>query len=154
MWHTDNYGAVCIIRKGSNKSHLQNLSENIFNICTDNSILFNIKWIPRMFISFADMLSKQIDHDDWETTKGLFRFLDKKWGPFTIDRFADNHNTKTGRFYSKFLCPDTEGVNAFHFSWFGENNYLVPPVYLVPYVLKHMKYYRAKGTLVIPNDVI
>jgi len=41
-------------------------------------------------------------------------------------------------------------VNAFSISWEGENNFLVPPVYLVPRVLKHMQVSKCEGTLVVP----
>ena len=151
IWSTDNYGASCIVEKGSNKEHLQDLSESIFEICKKGGISFSIKWIPREFLSFADMLSKQPDYDDWETTPEFFDYISSIWGPFSIDRFADDSNHKLQRFNSKYYCVDTEGVDAFRFSWENENNFLVPPVYLVPRVLKHMECFRAKGVLVVPK---
>ena len=72
------------------------------------------------------------------------------WGPFTIDRFADSKNTKLKRFNSKFLCPSTEGVDAFTVSWKSENNFIVPPVYLAGKAIKHLEYYGARGVLVVP----
>ena len=150
VWSTDNYAASCIIDKGSNKLQIQELCENIFNVCKNQGIKLSVKWVPREFVSFADKLSREVDYDDWETTSNFFEHINSMWGPFTIDRFANEKNAKTSRFNSKFHCPVTEGVNAFHYSWAGENNYLVPPVYLVPRVLRHMKYYKAKGVLVVP----
>ena len=95
-------------------------------------------------------MSKQQDYDDWQTTKFFFDLLNHKWGPFTVDRFADNENAKVGRFNSKFYCPSSAAVDAFSCSWAGENNYLVPPVSLIPKVLQHMQFYRATGVLVVP----
>ena len=150
LWHTDNYAASLIVKNGSRKPELQRLSEIIFDTCQKANIQLEIKWIPRECITFVDGLSKQPDGDDWETTQEFFAFLNNIWGPFTIDRFADNINSNLSRFNSKFHCPGTEGVDAFSTSWEAENNYLVPPVYLIPRLLEHMKTSRAAGVLVLP----
>ena len=95
-------------------------------------------------------LSKVIDWDDWCTTYSLFQFIESRWGPHTVDRFADSGNTKLPRFNSKFFCPNTEGVDAFSLAWSDENNYLVPPVSSIPTVLQHMETQKCKGTMVAP----
>ena len=41
-------------------------------------------------------------------------------------------------------------VDAFTVSWGGENNWLVPPVFLIPRVINHMKLGKEQGTLIIP----
>ena len=93
---------------------------------------------------------KSMHDDDWETTPHLLDLLQRKWGNFTLDCFADTSNRKTQKFYSKYHCPETLGVNAFLYSWANEFVYLVPPVYLVGKVLKHLRYFRGKGVLVVP----
>ena len=80
----------------------------------------------------------------------FFKYLDRLWGPFTIDRFADQSNNKLTRFNLNFLCPNTEGVDAFCVPWDKENNYLVPPITAVCKVLQHMEFYQASGVLVVP----
>ena len=149
-WHTDSFAATQIFKKGSNKPDLQLLSEQIFDLCHRFHIKPAIKWIPRSFLTEVDAMSRQIDYDDWETTSLLFSLLQMKWGPFTVDCFADNQNAKTTKFYSKYLCPSSSGVNAFLHSWAHENNYLVPPVYLVGRTIKHLRYYEGRGVLVVP----
>ena len=149
-WHTDNYAASCVFESGSNKIELQILSEEVFEVCKSSKIKISVKWVPRECIPRADALSKTIDHDDWETTAPFFAYLNNLWGPFTIDRFADSNNAKVQRFNSKFMCPGTEGVDAFLSTWKNENNFLVPPVYLAGKVLRHMQYYGTKGVLVVP----
>ena len=62
---------------------------------------------------------------------------------FTVELFAI-------LFYSKFHCPKSSGVNAFLFSWAGENCFLAPPVSLVPQVLLHLNYYKTSAVLVVP----
>ena len=141
LWHTDNYATSPIIKHG--KTYLTFVNRKEY-------ITLKVKWIPREYISFADRLSKQLDYDDWETTPSFFRYLNEIWGPFTVDRFADEKNAKIARFYSRFFCPKSEGVNAFQSSWSSENNYLVPPVHLVPDTINHLEYCKAKGVLVVP----
>ena len=81
----------------------------------------------------------------------VFEFFSKKWGPFSCDRFADNTNAKLKNFNSKYWCPNTCGVDAFAFNWSLDNNWLVPPVYLVPRVLSQLALFSAKGVLVVPK---
>ena len=76
--------------------------------------------------------------------------MSERWGKFTIARFANNGNTNTGNFNSKYCYPGTSDVNAFTVSWPGENNYLVPPIYLIPRVIAHIKRSSCKGVLVLP----
>ena len=40
---------------------------------------------------------------------------------------------KCARFYFRFCCPGVEGVDPFSVDWVGENNWLVPPIYLISY---------------------
>jgi len=150
LWQTDNFAASLICKNGSSKPDLQLLAENIYDLCKKNSLVFDIDWIPRGKNQIADTLCKNIDYDDWKTTRFYFNELNNLWGPFTVDRFADNENTKVNKFNSKYWCPGTSNVNAFSIDWSEENNFLVPPVYLIPKVLQHMKCSKSTGTLVVP----
>ena len=150
LWYTDNWAASKIIRKGSPKPDLHEMAEKVFNLCKKYQIKLLVEWVPRELNEYADHLSKIVDHDDWQTSEFLFMQLEESWGPHTVDRFASSSNTKLKRFNSKYLCPNTEHVNAFSITWEGENNYLVPPVTYLPKVLAHMEACKAKGTVVVP----
>jgi hypothetical protein len=95
--------------------------------------------------------SKIYDFDDWCVAHKIFDFFNRKWGPYQVDRFADNTNCKVDVFNSQYWCPGSSGVDAFAYDWSGVNNWLVPPVHLVPRVISHMKACSAEGTLVIPK---
>ena len=82
-------------KSGSNKHELQVLALKILDTCRINDIKLDVVWIPRDQNKTADYLSKCIDKDDWEITTTLFDKLNTLYGPFTIDRFASNMNTKT-----------------------------------------------------------
>ena len=63
--------------------------------------------------------------------------IERRWGNITIDRFVSDKNRKSERFNSRYLCPETEGVNTFSLDWSNEFNTLVPPVYFVSKTIQH-----------------
>ena len=149
-WETDDYAASLIVASGSNKELLQTLAKDIYKVIIKHSVVPQVKWIPRHKNQISEALNKSYDFDDWETTGTLFHYLNRLWGPFTIDRFADNKNTKLKKSNSKFWCPDTSKVDAFTIRWENNDNYLVPPTYLVHKVIKHPQSSKGQGTLVVP----
>ena len=111
---------------------------DICNISNGNRIDLKVKWIPRDQNVVAYIISKNIDHDDWEITTGLFSILNENRGPISIDRFADQQNAKLTRFNSKYHCPKSEGVDAFTKDWSNQINLLVPLVFLIPKTIRHL----------------
>ena len=150
LWNVDNYSATCIIRRGSSKQCLQDIATKLYEICMIKNISLKVKWIPREFNYTADLLSKYVDIDNWEISRETFETLDKAWGPFTIDRFANARNSKVNRFNSRFFEKDSHGVDAFQFDWGIEVNYLVPPISLVSKTIKKCVKDQAQGALITP----
>jgi len=148
---TDNKGVVSVVNKGSMVEELLQLSLDIFNFCRQQFIQLQVQWVPRDLNSRADVISREIDYDDWGVSTEFFQFIDKIWGPHTIDRFADELNAKLPKFNSEFWTPGVFQVDAFACDWRGDNNWLVPPTYLVGDVLRHLRSCQAEGTLVIPS---
>jgi len=70
--------------------------------------------------------------------------------PYTVDRFAGDVNTQLTIFNSKLFCPGTSGVNAFSFTWAGQNNWLSPPISRVLRVLEKIRADGATATLIVP----
>ena len=96
-------------------------------------------------------LSRMFDYDDWGVTPEFFSILDRLWGPHTVDRFANAHNSKLPMFNSRYWNPGTSGVDALSFPWDPTDvNWVVPPPSLVSKVLRHMAVCHADGTLVVP----
>ena len=92
-----------------------------------------------------------IDYDDWCVSREIFDYVSSIFGPFSVDRFASLNTAKCPRFYSKFWFPGSEGVDAFSTSWAAENNWLVPPVYLISRTILHLGVSRAGGVLLVPK---
>ena len=148
---TDNKGVVSIVTKGSMVQELHDISLNLFEFCKYQNIVLTVQWIPRDENVQADLLSREVDYDDWGVSSQFFQFMNSLWGPHSVDRFADNRNTKLPVFNSRYWCPYTSHVDAFSTSWSGPNNWLVPPINMVSKVLRHVKASGAQGTLVIPE---
>ena len=149
-WYTDNQSVSRIVEVGSMKKDLQRLALRIFSMCLLNCITLEVEWIPRSANDRADFLSRVVDYDDWRVNRDYFLVAEEKWGPHSVDRFANHENTQLPRFNSRFWCPGTEAVDAFSVSWAGENNWLVPPIFLIPRVLNHMVALGGRATLVVP----
>ena len=126
---------------GSSKEHLQ---------CCKYGVRLFPELLPRHFNTKADYWSRVIELDDWMLNPIHFQELDSLWGPHTVDLFASLNSKQLPHFCAKWLCPVCEGVDAFTQDWRGENNSLVPPVYLIPRVLRHMTHNGESGTLVVP----
>ena len=143
-WFTDNQNVVSIVNGGDRVEQLQSLALEIFASCATNSISLEMKWIPRDLNTVADCLSRIIDFDDYALNDDIFRMLDVRWGPHSVDRFACNYNTKLARFNSSFYQPRTEAVDAFTQDWKYDNNWLVRPVSLIVKVINHLKLCKAE----------
>ena len=105
-----------------------------------DATVFHVQWIPRSLNVYADNISRIIDHDDWSITSEFYDHLNSMYDPFTLDCLAFSNTAKCRKFYSKFWCPGTSGVDAFSFDWSNENCWLVPSVYSVIRTVHHIEY--------------
>ena len=151
-WFSDNQNVVRILQVGSRKPILQEQALKVFQTCIAYQIKQEPEWVPRGENELADYFSRIVDYDDWQVNSELFCYLENAWGPYSVDRFADNYNTQLDRFNSRFACPGTEAVDAFTVHWgCGENNWWCPPPALVVRVVRHAEACKANGTLVVPH---
>jgi hypothetical protein len=150
-WYTDNQGVPHIIRKGSMKTDLNLTNLKIFQLCLQYDIDLSIDWVPRELNTVADDLSKEQDWDDWAISDNISQTVQKAYGPFTADLFASNLTNKLPKFYSKFWCVGTSGVDAFAYDWGKEFAWVVPPPILISKVLSHVKRCQARCVLVVPK---
>ena len=149
-WYTDSLNVCSIIDKGSRIFELQILSVNVFEFCLNNKINLEVKWIPRDQNTVADGISKVCDFDDYSVSPQLFAYLDCIWGPFTCDRFSCYYNALVSNYNSRFFQPSTAGVDAFAQDWRFHNNWLHPPIHLIPRVIRFLENQNSEGVLVLP----
>jgi hypothetical protein len=130
---------------------LQAIAKRIFDFCIQHKIPLESSWVSRDMNVEADADSKILDFDDWAVSPLVLQYFNNLWGPFLIDRFADNRNKHVEIFNCHSWRPGTSAVDAFAFDWSGNNNWLVPPVHLVNKVIQYMIKCWAEGTLVVPK---
>ena len=107
---------------------------------------------PEILNQAADLVSREselVDTDDWQLEENFFSVINSRWGPFSVDVFA-NYYKKCERFYSLFYSPGAIGVDAFTYDWNSENCLLVPPVSIVGRALHHLSLCKSKGALIVP----
>ena len=149
-WFTDNQNVVQILKVGSRQSKLQVLAVEIFSLTVQNHVHLEPEWIPRELNQLADQISRIVDYDDWQLNPSVFANLDSLWGPHSVDRFASCDNMQLVRFNSRYWSSGTEAVDAFTVNWSEENNWLCPPISLIPRVIRHAQNCCAMCTLVVP----
>lgn len=152
VYITDSQPCDTVCRKGSGKMELQRYALSIDNFTRENNITFCTAWVKREQNTEADWLSKVKDPDDWTINAILFRKVQTLCGwTFSLDPFAANHNTKCNKFYSRYMCPDSAGVNGLLFDWNEEICWVCPPPSLSLQALTHFRSCRARGVLIVPD---
>lgn len=146
----DNFGATRVLAIGSSKDNLQQLALDVFFHCLRNNIKLTPDWVPRELNQDADYYRKVADTDSWSIKKNCFDHINSQFGPFSINRFADDRNKMLKTFNSRYYCPDTSHVNAFTADWSGKNNWLCPPISLIGSTLRHLRTCKGRGTLLVP----
>ena len=85
---SDNQNVTKILTVGSSKQVLHRLATDIFEFSIKNNIQLVPEWIPRIDNQMADLMSKQLDLDDYMLDPNVFATANIRWGPHTVDRFS------------------------------------------------------------------
>jgi hypothetical protein len=125
----------------------------IEQIANCHGIDLRLVWVPREENQLADDDSKMIDTSNYSLSREQFDSLDRRFGPHTVDRFADDQNKHVSSFNSRWFCPGTSAVDALAEPWSGENNWLHPPTALISIVIAKLRDERGHGTLIAPRQV-
>ena len=80
------------------------------SFCKNLVKALQVQWIPRTENEAVDSSSWEIDPDDWRVAQDFFHIIDRMWGPHTVDRFADDCNTKLAKFNPKAVI-----ISVIHF---------------------------------------
>lgn len=148
---SDNVATVSyLVCMGGPSRQLSEIASNIWGFAIQNNISLSAKYLQGIQNKVADGLSRLASSYEWKLHTRIFQYLNIKWGPFSVDRFANMSNTQLARYNSLFLDPMTMGVDAFSQCWSGENNYLNPPIRLMNRVLDKIIADRAVATLICP----
>ncbi len=148
---TDNISAAAYINKMTGSStNLFNLGRSIQNLTKELEVELMAQYIPGVDNIQADRLSRIVDKNDWMLHPTIFKELEKKWGPHTIDRMATFTNHQVERYNSYRWDPRSEAVNAYAQDWRKENNYVNPPFNQMMRILEKIQEDKATCTVIAP----
>ena len=127
------------------------IARNTWDLAIRNNINLQAKHLRGIFNYEADRLSRLPAQYEWHIHRDLFKFIDKMFGPHTVDRFGSILIRQLPRYNSLYWDPETEGVDALSQSnWQSEINFVNPPFRLLPKVIDHVCATNAEATVVAP----
>ena len=152
VYNTDSMCLHVIMDKGSTKPNLHRIAVECRRKAQEKNIKIHTAWISRNHNEKADALSKDLDTADWGISRWFFEKMEQLccW-KFSLDAFADNHNHKVKKFYSRWAVPGCAGVDGLRQDWSTEVVWMVPPLGLLPAALNHMDLCASRGMLVYPS---
>ena len=117
LWNPDNQNVGRIIQVGSTKPDLHSLALQIYYMCMQNNNRIHSVWIPREENTLAAHYSRSNDTDDFGIDSKTFYFIQRKLGICTIDRFADDKNTKLWKAINTHRTDVTENPQIDDIIW-------------------------------------
>ncbi|KAK6196318.1 hypothetical protein SNE40_001564 [Patella caerulea] len=152
---TDNISTVAYINcKGGPSQKLTQVATWIWAECLKNNVTLVAKHLSGKLNFHADFLSRHITSTDWKLHPALFRYIDKMWGPHTIDRCASLVTTQIPTYNSYYSDPECVGIDCLAQSdWGIHNNYVNPPFRILNKVLDVIVAQKACATVIAPKWV-
>jgi len=149
---TDNISAMAYINHmGGPSRELTEIAKDIWVIADQLRITLTATYLAGCLNVEADYLSRLSTQYEWTLHPNLFHYIDRVWGPHTIDRFANMGNHVLPRYNSRFMDPLCCGVDALAQSdWECENNYVNPPFRLLSQVLDKIILSKSRATVIAP----
>ena len=149
---SDNVTALAYIQhKGGPNAPLTEIARAIWSLAVRIGLSIVCKHIAGKDNILADTISRRPDKHDWQLHPQLFAYLDRLWGPHTIDRFASYRNSQLPTYNSRYLDPHTSGVDAFaQGDWHSHNNFVNAPFCLLTRVLDTICHHQATATIIAP----
>ena len=153
--HEDNQAVVHMLAHYSTRSpSIMRRLRKLWLLLDLNDIsLSRVEYIRSEANVWADALSRELDTEDWRLNPVVFKMLEERFGPHTIDRFASVTSAQLARYNSRWRDPYTEGVDSLHLDWRGENNYANPPWTLLPQLAQKLVESPVPCTVVCPHWV-
>ena len=115
----------CLKNRSSRCPVLMRLTRRFFAMLDLHSITVEMGYVPSAR-NKADLPSRFHDRNDWALSRQVFDFVDARWGPFTVDRFASASTALLPRFDAAYRQYGAEAVDAWAEDWSGENNWANP----------------------------
>lgn len=123
-YECDNQAAVAVLNGMKGNPRNFPIVRAIWELARSFNIDIRAVWFPRETAAQveADRLSKIPDNSEWALHDSVFESkvltaVAMFGKTITLDPFASTHNAKAARFFSKYWCPGSAGVDAFMHKW-------------------------------------
>lgn len=150
---TDNITTAAYINHlGGPSNMLSPLANAIWMEAYNNNITLQAKYLPGTQNLTADSLSRISTQYEWQLHPALFRYVDRIFGPHTVDRFASLTTAQLPLYNSLYRDPMSCGVDALaQRDWNQHNNFVNAPFRLIPQVLQLLQQQQATATIIAPH---
>ena len=154
LLHEDNLAVVAVLTHLTTRSPDMMLElRKLWFLLDTHGIHIRPRYIRFAANIWADSLSRELDSSDWSVAPKVFRYLDRIWGPHSVDRFASMENALLARYNSKWKDPDCEAVDSLHLSdscWARDVNWCYPPWELLDELVVKLRRSGAAATVIAP----
>ena len=156
----DNKGAVQVFKIGSSIEELQDRAIEMYQFCRKElgGAVVIPYWLPRKDNKEADELSKDVDYNDYQMSRGGLEWVMEELGIKAgelIDAFGnpwDELRAKGVKYWSRYYYRGSAGVDAMMQRWGGRQEQLwwFPPIPMLVAVLNKIVREEARGILIFP----
>lgn len=149
---SDNISTVANINfQGGPSAQLTMITSRIWIESFKNKVTLTAKYLAGVQNAHADYLSRKVGSTDWKLNPAIFKYLERLWGAHTIDRCASMTLRQLPVYNSLYFDPETSGVDCLaQQDWGSHNNFINPPMCIIPQILTVMTQQKATGTLIAP----
>lgn len=136
---------------GGKFAHLRAVARRILEICELRKVRLVVEHLQGIHNVVADRLSRwPMDRSDWSLNRTVFSYLDRRWGPHSIDFFATRNNAQLPRFVSWAADDAATYVDALQNLHRKENGYANPPFAVIGQVLEKLWRTSRELTIIVP----
>ena len=148
---TDNICTAAYVNfQGGPCQQLNEVARKLWTLVPTNNIEISAQYLKGTLNVQADTLSRLNSQYEWVLHPRFFQFLDKVWGPHTIDRFASMNTTQLEKYNTRFADPFAPEDALHQADWDLENNFVNTPLKLLDRVIKMIVTQQAWATIIAP----
>ena len=151
---SDNTTAISYINRqgGSHNMSLNDISVDIWSLCSQYDIHISAAHIPGKHNVLADLASREFhDAAEWMLSPKVFQNIIRKWGEPDIDLFASRLNHQVPTYASWKPDPESSVIDAMQITWGNKFVYIFPPFSMIWPVLSKLERDRVeRAILIIP----
>ncbi len=148
--HCNNITVITYMNKmGGQNLHLNQVMHKIFMFMYACGIHLIAHHLPGTMNMWANRLSRLLLHE-WQVHHLVFKALQWKWGPHSIDCMATKWNTLLLHFNLRFWEHHIKATNALTQNWANDNNWVAPPLALMPVVMWLLHQQNTHATVLAP----